>query len=217
MASTLYYGSGSPYGWKVWLVLEHKKLPYELRVMSFQAGETRTPEFRAISPRGKIPALVLEDGTAILESSAIVEYLEEAHPTPSILPGDAKNRARARRFASESDDYLAKAINKMVELVLFKSPADRNAEHIAEATKNLLPELDYWAEQTKSGQWLAGSEVTLADYAVYPQLGFLRRLRDRAPEHAVAIPPALEAWMQRVEALPYFARTLPPHWKPAPT
>ena len=67
---TFYYGSGSPYAWKVWLALEHKQLEYDLKLLSFDRGETRAPEFRALNPRGKVPTLV-DDGLVLWESSAI--------------------------------------------------------------------------------------------------------------------------------------------------
>ena len=75
----LYYGSGSPYAWRVQLALEHKALPYERKVLSFSAGDTRKPEFLALNPRHRVPVLV--DGDFVLyESNAIVEYLDEAYP-----------------------------------------------------------------------------------------------------------------------------------------
>ncbi len=79
MSLVLYYGSGSPYAWRVQLALEHKALPYELKVLSFSAGDTRKPEFIALNPRHRVPVLV--DGDFVLyESNAIVEYLDEAYP-----------------------------------------------------------------------------------------------------------------------------------------
>ena len=79
MGITLYYGSGSPYAWRVQLALEHKALAYELKVISFSAGDTRKPEFLALNPRHRVPVLV-EDDFVLYESSAIVEYLDEAYP-----------------------------------------------------------------------------------------------------------------------------------------
>ena len=58
MAITFYAGSGSPYAWRVWLALEHKQLPYDLKMLSFSNREHRAPEYLAINPRGKVPALV---------------------------------------------------------------------------------------------------------------------------------------------------------------
>ena len=58
MALTLYYGSGSPFAWRVQLSLEHKALPYARRVLSFSEGDTRQPDFLALNPRHPLPVLV---------------------------------------------------------------------------------------------------------------------------------------------------------------
>ena len=65
MALTFYYGSGSPYAWKVWLVLEHKNIPYEFRLLSFDKEETKAPSFLAVNPRGQVPTIV-DDGFALM-------------------------------------------------------------------------------------------------------------------------------------------------------
>ncbi len=85
MAITFYYGSGSPFAWRVWLALEHKQLPYELKLMSLQNGELKKAEFLAINPRGKVPVLV-DEGWVIRESAVILEYLEERYPDRPIFP-----------------------------------------------------------------------------------------------------------------------------------
>ncbi len=92
MSITLYYGSGSPYAWRVQLALEHKALPYERKVLSFSAGDTRKPEFLALNPRHRVPVIV--DGDFVLyESNAIVEYLDEAYAGRGapLFPGDVRN------------------------------------------------------------------------------------------------------------------------------
>ena len=87
MPLTFYYASGSPYAWRVWLALEHKQVAYELKTMSFSAGELRTPEFLAINPRHRVPALV--DGNfSLYESAAILEYLDEKYPNPPVASSD---------------------------------------------------------------------------------------------------------------------------------
>ena len=92
MALTFYYGSGSPYSWCVWLALEHKQIAYELKTMSFSAGDLRKPEYLAINPRQKVPAIV-DAGFALYESVAIVEYLDEQYAGPKLFPGDVRQRA----------------------------------------------------------------------------------------------------------------------------
>ena len=111
MAVTFYYGSGSPYAWKVWLALEHKTIPYELKLLSFDRGDTKAPAFRALNPRGTVPTIT--DGKVTLwESNAIVEYLEERYREKPLLPTDLAARATIRRIAAEADNYLAPAVGK---------------------------------------------------------------------------------------------------------
>ncbi|HVO04591.1 MAG TPA: glutathione S-transferase family protein, partial [Candidatus Cybelea sp.] len=79
MAITFYFGSGSPYAWKVWLALEHKGIPHEAKRLTFDPDQTKTPEFLKINPSGKVPALV--DGDARLyENAAICLYLADKYP-----------------------------------------------------------------------------------------------------------------------------------------
>jgi len=74
--------------------------PGETEVVNLQAGEQFSEAFRAVNPQGRVPALVLDDGTAMIQSMAIMEYLEETHPEPPLLPPDAKGRARVRGLAN---------------------------------------------------------------------------------------------------------------------
>src|SRR3954471_4852627 len=116
MSLILYYGSGSPYAWRAQLALEHKALPYELKVLSFSAGDTRKPEFVALNPRHQVPVLVDGDFT-LYESSAIVEYLDEAYPATGarLFPGDVRTRAVIRRLILEIDNYVAKTTETLIE------------------------------------------------------------------------------------------------------
>lgn len=213
MAITFYCGSGSPFAWKVWLVLEHKKLAYDLKVLSFQAGDLKKPEFLAINPRGLVPALV-EDGVNLFESSAIVEYLEDAHAEPTMLPGDLKARGLARRIAAEADHYLFPAVAKLMSETLFKPKGDGDAALIAAAKTRLDAELGRFATYLEH-EYLAGKAISLADFTTYPMVALLKRLAEKQPQNAVALPSRFAAWTKRIEALPYFARTVPPHWKAA--
>src|SRR6059058_4612174 len=95
-----YYGSGSPFSWRVQLVLEEKGLPYEPVLLSFQKAEHKSAAHLARSPHGKVPALE-DDGVTLYESSAIVEYLEERYPREPLLPPDpAPGPASASRSSS---------------------------------------------------------------------------------------------------------------------
>jgi glutathione S-transferase len=213
MSLTFYFGSGSPFAWKVWLVLEHKGIAYTPKRLSFDKDETRTPEFLKINPRGKVPAIV-DDGFALYESNAICEYLEEKYPQNSLRPMDAKGRALVRRLIGEADDSLYKAGSDLMSKVLYTAPAERDAKAIGEAKTKLREELAYWRDYLKA-DFFAGS-LSLADFTIYPYLRMGVRLEERAPGHGTKreeLPANLGAWMKRIEALPYFERTIPPHWK----
>ena len=84
MAIELYWGSGSPFAWRVMLALEVKKLPYESKLMEFSKGEHKTPAYLQLNPRGKVPTL--KDGDfAVYESIAIMAYLDRKYPDPPLF------------------------------------------------------------------------------------------------------------------------------------
>jgi glutathione S-transferase len=212
MALTFYYGSGSPYAWRVWLALEHKRIAYELKILSFSAGDLRKPEFTAINPRQKVPAIV-DDGFALYESVAIVEYLDEKYAGAKLFPGDERSRALVRRLVQEADQYYAHAMEKLADEVLFTPREKWNADDIAEGKRTLMREVARW-ETLFQGDYLAG-ELSAADYALYPFLALSLRMDTQSPSLDLrgGIGPKLSAWMNRIEALQYLKKTWPPHWK----
>ncbi len=212
---TFYYGSGSPYSWRVWLALECKRIPYELKVMSFSAGDLKTPEYAAINPRRKVPAIV-DDGFALAESAAIVKYLDERHPNePLLFPGDVRRRAQVRRLVREADEYFATALETLVDNILFAPQQERSEPAIARARAGLRKEFSGWEKRIAS-DYLAGP-LSAADFTLYPAVALLLRMENKNPELDIRsmIGPKIAAWMKRIEALPYFDKTIPPHWKAA--
>lgn len=213
MALTFYYGSGSPFAWKVWLTLEHKGIPHTAKRLSFDNDETKRPEFLAINPRGKVPAIV-DDGFALYESNAICEYLEEKYPEKPLMPKDAKGRALVRRLIGEADDSLYKLEGDLMDQVLYRPAAERDSKAIGEAKDKLREELKIWQGYLK-GDFFAGA-LSLADFAIYPYLRMSVRIEERVPGLGLKreeLPANLAAWLKRIEALPYYEKTIPPHWK----
>src|SRR5438445_9285496 len=112
MAVTLYYMSGSPYAWRAWLALAHKGVDFDLKTLSYDAGDLSKPEFQAMTPRGRVPVLV-DDGFALYESAAIVEYVDERWPNePRLFSSEVRQRARERRLVREADAYFAEAMER---------------------------------------------------------------------------------------------------------
>ena len=214
---TLYYGSGSPYAWRVNLALEHKALPYERRVLSFAKGDMKRPEYLALNPRGKVP--LLTDGEFTLyESAAIMEYLDEAYPGQGqrLFPGDARRRAIQRRVILELNDYLDKAAEPLWTQAFYRKPEERDMAALAAGRSATRAELDMIASGF-AGEYFGGSAPGAADLSLYTLLGFMRRCELKMPEVALAdlVGPRYGAWMARIEALPYFDACIPPTWKAA--
>ena len=160
-----------------------------------------------------VPAIV-DDGFALYESNAICEYLEEKYPQNPLLPKDAKGRALVRRLIGEADDSLYKAGSDLMSKVLYTAVAERDSKAIDEAKAKLREELVYWRDYLK-GDYFAGS-LSLADFTIYPYMRIGVRVEERAPGLGLKrdeLPANLATWMKRIEALPYFERTIPPHWK----
>jgi glutathione S-transferase len=212
MAPTLYYASGSPYAWRAWLALEHKGVPYELKILSFDAGDLKTPAYRSLNPRQRVPVLV-DDGFVLYESAAIVEYIEDRWPgEPRLFSSEIHERAVQRRMVREADQYLVSAMERLVDELLFTPKERWSEERIASAWVELKSELSLW-EAAIVGDYLAGA-LSAADFTLYPAITLALRIAERTPALANADPmgPKMRAWMRRMEALPITKTTWPPHW-----
>lgn len=215
MAVQLYSLSGSPFGWKVQLALEHLAVPYATTLLSADRGETREPRFLALNPHGKLPVIV--DGpTTLYESDVIVEYLEDAHPRPgaSLWPCSAAARALARRVAAEASAYVYPALRLLVTRWVGRPDADLDRATLDGTKRSLAEQMEIVAPSVASG-FVASDRPGAADYALYPLVALLTRLDTRRPGETLTslVPPELHAWAGRIESLAYFARTYPPHWK----
>ena len=212
-ALTFYYGSGSPYAWRVWLALEHKGIAYEQKILSFDAGDLKKPEFLALNPRGKVPVIV--DGDFVLyESAAILDYLEDKWPRePRLFSRELRQRAVQRRMVREVDEYVAVAVEHLATAMLSGPPEGRSAEKIAAARAEVQEELARW-EAAITGDHLAGA-LSAADLTLYPSLALVERLAKRQPDVLPEMPagPKMSAWMKRMTELPATRKTWPPHWK----
>ena len=214
MSITFYYGSGSPYAWRVHLALEHKALPYERKVLSFSANDTRKPEFVALNPRHEVPTIV--DGDFVLyESDAIVEYLEDAYPGrgASLFPADVRTRATVRRLMREVDNHTMQAIDGVTTYAFATKPEERVPQKLADSREAVKAEFAQMTRYLK-GDYFAGT-LTAADFWMYPPVAFMYRCRVKLPEFDAdaLLTPELKRWKARIEALPFFAKTIPPHWQ----
>lgn len=194
----------APNGAKVVLYLEEKAAagcPIDLEEVpvSLIEGEHRKPEFLAMNPRGTIPVLELDDGTILHESLAIIEYLEELHPTPSLWGDDPKTRALARQLERAAD--LSGLIPIAREIHASNSPLGRPPDPpVAEYHRALWQRgLAFLEERLSDGRpFLAGDAVTVADCTLAAAFQFAR-FRELP---VLADAPRLQAWDARFRARP---------------
>jgi glutathione S-transferase len=167
-------------------------------------GDLKSPEYLAINPLGKIPALQV-DGMVIAESEVINEYLEDKFPSPPLLPKDAESRARVRGLTRHHDLYLDPP---MRALFFQMDPKTRNAEVVKQSLAELDKQLDY-LESRIGSPWAAGESFSLADCALAPSVWYVGKV---APAFGAGDPfakrPKIKAWFERVQQRPSVKRVL---------
>jgi glutathione S-transferase len=212
MAITLYGISGSPLVWRVLLTLEHKELNYDIKWLSLLTGDLRKPEFLLLNPRGKVPVLT-DDNLVLYETSCIIEYLDERYPQNNLFPNKPAERALIRKTLSEIDCYFFSELRYLMQQIFLKPETDYDMDLLTQAQTQIFAELKY-CEQIQYGDYFLG-ELSVLDYALYPMLAMALHLEKRKPDLNIsrAIGPNLQRWMRNIEALPYFTKTIPPHWR----
>jgi glutathione S-transferase len=159
------------------------------------ARDQKQPAFLALNPAGKIPVLELDDGRALSESAAIVEYLEEIHPEPPMLGTDPVRRAKVRALERISADLIARSqIWMMHYCSYFAERVDQKPE-VAAAMKPLVLELLNELEaHIGDAPFLAGEHVTIADCTLF---ALFQACRARLGVPIGADQPRLDAWYAR--------------------
>jgi glutathione S-transferase len=193
---TLYDNLSSGNGYKVRLFLRLLGIPFERVEVDIVRGESRTPEFLAKNPEGRIPVLRLDDGTHLFESNAILCYLAEGTP---YLPEARLDRARALQWMfweQYSHEPNVATVRHWVKHV--GVPEEKRA--LLEQKRALgVRALSVMENHLEGRTWFAGDQFTVADIALYaythvaPEGGF-----DLAPL------PRVRAWLERVRDRPGF-------------
>jgi glutathione S-transferase len=168
-------------------------------LVNLQSGDQKSPEHLARNPLGKLPALELDDGSCVVESLAIIEFLEELHPEPAMIGRNPRERARVRELERICDLGVLVPIARTVHATrspLGLPPSPEIAENAREALKRPLQLLDDCLADGRS--FVAGSQPTIADCTLAAALQFGRF-------GEVALDPSLEnlhAWDRRFRERP---------------
>lgn len=174
---TLYYVNGSIPSWRVMLCLSLKRIPYNairLRVMT-TPRETRSAEFAAINPRCKTPTFVDVDGTVVIESLAILQYLEQCYSTKEhlrLMPDPMQKKEWTKEVCRIAETENPHNIYEPIELLYLPDWKEHSAA-IVQAYRDILAELEFWEKYLKADKFISGEEFGMADCAFYPILAYM--------------------------------------------
>ncbi|GAA6194727.1 MULTISPECIES: glutathione S-transferase family protein [unclassified Pseudophaeobacter] len=200
----LYHVPLSPFCRKIRLSLAEKKIEVELVEERYWEAD---PDFLRRNPAGKVPVIRL-DGKMMSESAAICEYLEETRPTPSLMPSDPDGRYEVRRIVSWFDDkfhsevtskLLYERVNKKVTGEGY--PDSKNVKAGAKAIKY---HLDYMTWLLDHRRWLAGDQMSLADFAAAAHLSSLDYISDVDWNRSAVV----KDWYAKIKSRPAFRSIL---------
>jgi maleylpyruvate isomerase len=204
----LYTYFRSSAAWRVRIALALKGLawtPVYVHLLK-SGGEQNTPDYRRKNPTGLVPTLETDEGVRLGQSLAIIEWLEETHPDPALLPRDPMDRARVRsvalNIACDIHPLNNLRVLRYLKAVLGQDEAVRNAWYahwVAEGLSALEAML-----RDETGPFCHGAAPTLADVCLVPQMANARRLR--CPLNAY---PTLLRAEAAALALPAFRDTAP--------
>jgi maleylacetoacetate isomerase len=172
-----YFRSSAAY--RVRIALNLKGLSYETVPIHLVkgGGQNKSPEYRAVNPQMRVPALTLPDGDVLIQSLAIIEYLDETHPQPPLLPPDALARAKVRALAHVVACDIH-PLNNIGPLRYLKNPLKHEQAEIDAWYHHWI--LDGFAAleaMIEPAPYSFGPQVTLADVCLVPQVFNARRLK----------------------------------------
>jgi glutathione S-transferase len=231
----LFHADASTCSQKVRICLAEKNLDYVDRQISLAKFEHLAPEYLAINPNGVVPAL-RHDGTVIIESTVMCEYLDEVFPAPALTPQDAAGRAHMRAWLRFIDEVPSMAVRvptfQRLILPSYQKLSKERFDELADSMplrknfimrmgqdgfsdadyKGSIEQLDRSLKRMEQGlahgPWLLGAQFTIADICFAPLLHRMAELGMAAMWKADA--PRVTAWYQRIRERPSFARAFYP-------
>ena len=178
---------------RVWRGLLEKDIPFEGIVMNLN-GDQFQPDYLEIHPFHHVPAIV-DDGFRMIESIAILEYLETKYPNPTLLPKDTQTLAKVRMVQMVSTNEL---MPKTILLIL----ENQDSPKFIEAKQHVEKVLKFFAENLKDNSYFGGGNLSLADIIIGTDISFLPHLGVEFSKY-----PNLNNWFERLMQRPSWKTT----------
>jgi len=183
-------------------LLEKGVTDWEVSVLAMQEGAHRKPEYLRISPYGRVPAVEV-DGVPIYESTAILELLEELHPTPALMPDTPVDRARVRMLVKACDLYFARHAGAIVFPKRFLPEERWRHEEMDAARQQIEKHFEVLDRTVGDREHVVGDRLTLVEVCYAPWLQWV-------PMTGAAVPPNVDRWARALLARPSVVETRPP-------
>ena len=202
----------APSPWIVWIFAQEKGIKLERKIVDLLSRENRREPFTSkISPFGELPAIELDDGTAITEINAICEYLEEVYPEPPLIGTTPVERAQTRMWVRRIEQKIAEPMGEGFSAQEGREFFEKDATLDGVLTKKVLPleaaavlkqrakDKMIWLDRLfRDGGWVCGDRFTFADIYLYCYLQFGENHGQPIPDEA----PALRKFFERMKARP---------------
>ena len=167
-----FVGAPNPKKLRVYLVEKGLDIPFE--PVNIVTGENRTPEFLKKNPLGGLPVLELDDGSRLTESLAIMEYLEELHPTPPMVGTTPRERARVRELERIAEIGIMSAVGQYFQNThpFMASRVKQSTEAAENAKVRLAANLKVLDAAIGAQPFVAGERSTIADCTLFAAVEF---------------------------------------------
>ena len=187
--------SGNCY--KIRLLLALLRVPYERVTVSLDEGAQRSPEFLRLNPRGQIPVLVTDEGSAIWDSTAILVYVARRFGGEYWLPSEPVAMAQVMQWLALEQNEGRYGVARVRVIALKANSSLGQTGSLEESQKLAEVALKTLETRLQEAPWLVNGHVTIADIACYPYTALF-------PESGLGLEayPGIRAWFQRLEALP---------------
>jgi len=192
------------------MYLAEKGISIPKKDVDLMGAENRKPPYTDRNPGGQLPALELDNGKCIGETVAIFEYLEEKHPTPSLIGATAEERAEARqwqrRIELQITEHLYNGFRYAEGAELFKTRM-RILPEASAGLKSIVQDKLKWLDaQLEGKEYIAGNRFTVADIILYCALDFGGSVGQKIDPSQKNV----NAWFKRVESRPSAKSSLHP-------
>jgi len=195
----LHYHPVSTYSRRVRIALLEKQIPHELVLLDMAARKHRDPEYRALNPYGRVPA-IQDDDFVLYESTAILNYLEAMYPQPPLVPGDPRGRALVDMHMKLCDLQMARQSGTIFFPKRFLPKERWDEKEMAQSKSEIESHLGILERQLAGKQYLVADRYTLAEVCYTPFVQFLALME-------VTPPPGVARWVEQMLMRPSALQT----------